>query len=166
MSFDSVMYDGAHLPFEENIATTRRVVEIAHAFRVPVEAELGKVPDADEAVDRSSYYTDVTEAERFVAETGVDTLAISVGVVHGVPMSEPSPLAIERVAEIRRVVPVPLVLHGAPACRRTRSELPWRTVCTSSTPTPTCARPSAAGSRRRGRRATVSWRRRWRGAAS
>lgn len=113
LGFDSVMYDGAHLPFEENISTTRRIVEIAHEFGLPVEAELGRIPDADEPVDWAAYYTDVAEAERFVAETGVDTLAISVGVVHGVPMSEPAPLAIDRIAEIRAVVPVPLVLHGA-----------------------------------------------------
>lgn len=113
LGFDSVMYDGAHLPFEENIRTTRRVVEIAHDFGLPVEAELGRIPDADEPVDWASYYTDVAEAERFVAETGVDTLAISAGVVHGVPLSEPAPLALERIAEIREVVPVPLVLHGA-----------------------------------------------------
>jgi fructose-bisphosphate aldolase class II len=113
LGFDSVMYDGAHLPFEENIRTTRRITEIAHEFGLPVEAELGRIPDADEAVDWTSYYTDVAEAERFVAETGVDTLAISAGVVHGVPLSTPAPLAIERIAEIRRVVPVPLVLHGA-----------------------------------------------------
>lgn len=113
LGFDSVMYDGAHLPFEDNIRSTRRIVEIAHEFGIPVEAELGRIPDADEAVDWSSYYTDVQEAERFVAETGVDTLAISVGVVHGVPMTEPAPLALDRIAEIRDVVPVPLVLHGA-----------------------------------------------------
>lgn len=113
LGFDSVMYDGAHLPFEENIRTTRRIVEIAHEFGLPVEAELGRIPDADEPVDWSAYYTDVAEAERFVAETGVDTLAISVGVVHGVPLSEPAPLAVERIREIRAVVPVPLVLHGA-----------------------------------------------------
>jgi len=113
LGFDSVMYDGAHLPFEDNIRSTRRIVEVAHDFGLPVEAELGRIPDAGEAVDWSSYYTDVAEAERFVAETGVDTLAISVGVVHGVPMTEPAPLDLARIAEIRDVVPVPLVLHGA-----------------------------------------------------
>jgi len=113
LGFDSVMYDGAHLPLEENIATTSQVVQIAHAFGLPVEAELGRIPDADEAVDWSAYYTDPAEAERFVAETGVDFLAISAGVVHGVPLAEPQPLAIELIERIRDVVPVPLVLHGA-----------------------------------------------------
>ena len=114
LGFTSIMYDGAHLPFEENVATTRRMVEIAHAFGVPVEAELGKIPDADEKVDWSAYYTNVAEAERFVAETGVDTLAISVGIVHGVVPGRPQePISIERIKEIKAVTGIPLVLHGA-----------------------------------------------------
>lgn len=113
LGFTSVMYDGAHLPFEENIRTTRKIVEVAHAFGIPVEAELGKIPDADEKVDWASYYTDVAEAERFVAETGVDFLAISVGIVHGVPLSDPQPLDIERIRQIKAVTGIPLVLHGA-----------------------------------------------------
>ena len=113
LGFTSVMYDGAHLPFEENIATTRRVVEIAHDFGVIVEAELGRIPDAEDGIDWSAYYTDVYEAERFAAETGIDTLAISAGVMHGVPASTPQPLAIELIEKLRQVVPVPLVLHGA-----------------------------------------------------
>ena len=112
LGFTSIMYDGAHLPFEENIATTRRIVEIAHAYGVIVEAELGKIPDADEQVDWTAYYTDVDEAERFVRETGVDTLAISVGIVHGIP-GDPQPLDIPRIERIREVTGVPLVLHGA-----------------------------------------------------
>lgn len=113
LGFTSIMYDGAHLPFEENIRTTRKVVEVAHEFGIPVEAELGKIPDADERVDWSSYYTDVSEAERFVAETGVDWLAISVGIVHGVPLSDPQPLDIQRIKDIQAVTGIPLVLHGA-----------------------------------------------------
>lgn len=113
LGFGSIMYDGAHLPFEENIRTTRKVVEVAHSFGIPVEAELGKIPDAGQEVDWSAYYTDVAEAERFVAETGVDFLAISVGIVHGVPLADPQPLDIQRIKEIKSVAPVPLVLHGA-----------------------------------------------------
>lgn len=113
LGFASIMYDGAHLPFEENIRTTRKVVEVAHAFGIPVEAELGKIPNADEQVDWSSYYTDVAEAERFVSETGIDFLAISVGIVHGVPLAKPQPLDIQRVKEIEAAVGIPLVLHGA-----------------------------------------------------
>lgn len=113
LGFGSVMYDGAHLPFEENIRTTRRIVEIAHEFGLPVEAELGRIPDADEQVDWSSYYTDVAEAERFVAETGVDWLAISVGIVHGVPSTTAQPLDIQRIHDIKAATGIPLVLHGA-----------------------------------------------------
>ncbi len=114
LGFNSIMYDGAHLPFEENIRTTRRIVEIAHDFGIPVEAELGKIPDVGQSVHWPDYYTDVGEARRFVEETGVDYLAISVGIVHGViPGLKPEPLAIERTREIRDAVGIPLVLHGA-----------------------------------------------------
>ena len=113
LGFTSIMYDGAHLELEENIATTRRIVEIAHAFGVIVEAELGRIPDADEQVDWAAYYTDVDEAKRFVSETGVDTLAISVGIVHGIPGQEAQPLDIDRIGRIRDVTGIPLVLHGA-----------------------------------------------------
>jgi ketose-bisphosphate aldolase len=114
LGFNSIMYDGAHLPFEENIKTTRRIVEIAHDFGIPVEAELGKIPDVGESVHWPDYYTDVGEAQRFVAETGVDTLAISVGIVHGViPGLKPEPLAIGRTRELRDATGIPLVLHGA-----------------------------------------------------
>lgn len=114
LGFTSVMYDGAHLPFEENIATTRKIVEIAHAFGVPVEAELGKIPDVGESVDWNDYYTDVEEARRFVAETGIDYLAISVGIVHGVVPGLPmEPINIQRIREIKAATGIPLVLHGA-----------------------------------------------------
>ena len=113
LGFTSVMYDGAHLPFEENIAATRRITAIAHDYGAMVEAELGRIPDADEAVDWEAYYTDPAEAERFVAETGIDVLAISAGVVHGVPLTEPQELSIDRIEKIEAVVDVPLVLHGA-----------------------------------------------------
>ena len=114
LGFNSIMYDGAHLPFEENIKTTKRIVEIAHDFGIPVEAELGKIPDAGESVNWDDYYTSVAEAKRFVEETGVDYLAISVGIVHGViPGVKPQPLAIKRTLEIRDAVGIPLVLHGA-----------------------------------------------------
>ena len=113
LGFNSIMYDGAHLPFEENIKTTRRIVELAHDFGIPVEAELGKIPDAGEQVNWDAYYTDVGEAKRFVEETGVDYLAISVGIVHGVVQGTPHPLDIKRTEDIRKAVHIPLVLHGA-----------------------------------------------------
>ncbi|MFD1810345.1 class II fructose-bisphosphate aldolase [Gemmobacter lanyuensis] len=114
LGFSSVMYDGAHLPFEENIATTRKIVEIAHAFGIPVEAELGKIPDVGQSVNWEDYYTDVEEARRFVAETGIDYLAISVGIVHGVVPGIPlEPINIQRIKDIKAATGIPLVLHGA-----------------------------------------------------
>jgi len=113
LGFTSIMYDGAHLPFEENIRTTRRIVEIAHDFGVMVEAELGRIPDADQPVEWKSFYTDADEAERFAAETGIDILAVSAGVVHGVPTLTPEPLAIGLIREIKARTGIPLVLHGA-----------------------------------------------------
>jgi fructose-bisphosphate aldolase class II len=113
LGFDSIMFDGAHLDFEENIRLTRQVVEAAHAAGIPVEAELGKIPDAADGINWADYYTSVEEAERFVAETGVDWLAISAGVMHGVTGLAPQPLDIERITRIRDVTGIPLVLHGA-----------------------------------------------------
>ncbi|MBB3157202.1 ketose-bisphosphate aldolase [Microbacterium proteolyticum] len=113
LGFDSIMFDGAHLDFEENIRVTAEVVKVAHAFGIPVEAELGRIPDASESIPWEEYYTKVDEAERFVAETGVDLLAISAGVMHGVTGIEPQPLDIERIRQIRDAVGIPLVLHGA-----------------------------------------------------
>lgn len=113
LGFDSIMFDGSHLPFEENLKTTRYVVQVAHSFGVPVEAELGSIPDASDGIDWSAHYTNVDEAERFVAETGVDFLAISAGVMHGITAAKPVPLDVERIEQIRDVTGVPLVLHGA-----------------------------------------------------
>ncbi len=114
LGFNSIMCDFAHLPFAENIRMTKRVVEIAHDFGIPVEAELGKIPDVGESVNWEDYYTTVDEATRFVSETGVDYLAISVGIVHGViPGLKPEPLSIKRTLEIRDATNIPLVLHGA-----------------------------------------------------
>lgn len=114
LGFTSVMFDGAHYPFEENIKVTREVVTRCHDHGIYVEAELGLIPDADKIVNWSSCYTDVDEAERFAAETKIDSLAISCGIVHGVPIGlEIEELAINLVEQIRAVVPIPLVMHGA-----------------------------------------------------
>jgi fructose-bisphosphate aldolase class II len=115
LGVDSLMYDGAHLPFEENIASTRRVVEAAHFLGVPVEAELGRIPEVEDlaSVNWEEYYTDVDEAARFVEETGIDYLAISVGIFHGVsPTIEPR-LDMERIEALASRTGIPLVLHGA-----------------------------------------------------
>jgi ketose-bisphosphate aldolase len=114
LGFTSIMFDGAHYPFEENIKVTQEIVKRCHDAGVYVEAELGRIPDVGQKVDWKDFYTDVNEAERFVDETSIDSLAISCGVVHGVmPDLELEPLSIEVVENIRKVVSVPLVMHGA-----------------------------------------------------
>lgn len=113
LGFRSIMCDYAHLSLDDNIAKTRRTVELCHDFGIPVEAELGRIPDAGQEVDWNEYMTDVGEAERFVRETGVDTLAISAGIVHGVVDGKVPPLDIGRIEAIRDATGIPLVLHGA-----------------------------------------------------
>jgi len=112
--FSDVMFDGSSLPLEENIAQTRQVVEAAHAVGAGVEAELGHVGVGADYRDPDKVkagYTDPAAAERFVAETGVDFLAIAIGTAHGVYQGTPE-LDIERLSEIRKRVDIPLVLHG------------------------------------------------------
>ena len=113
MGFDSIMFDGSHLDFADNIEATKHIVTVAHSFGVPVEAELGRIPDAGSDIDWSEYYTSVEEADEFVKKTGVDILAISAGVFHGITPERPLPLDIERVTLIREATNIPLVLHGA-----------------------------------------------------
>lgn len=112
--FTDVMFDGSKLPLEENIAATRLVVRAAHAVGAGVEAELGHVGSGQDYTAfgaQGGGFTDPAEAERFVAETGVDFLAVAFGSAHGVYRGQPQ-LDLERVQAIRRRVPVPLVLHG------------------------------------------------------
>ena len=109
--FGSVMYDGAKLDFAENVATTRRVVDRAARAGVLVEAELGEIGGKDGA-HAPGVRTDPDEAARFVAETGVDALAVAVGSSHA--MTERSAaLDLELIARLHAAVPVPLVLHGS-----------------------------------------------------
>ncbi|MFC1526145.1 class II fructose-bisphosphate aldolase [Candidatus Latescibacterota bacterium] len=112
--FSDVMYDGSKLPLEDNIATTRQVVAAAHALGAGVEAELGIVGDGSAYQDFGAQregFTDPATAERFVAETGVDFLAVAIGTAHGAYEGEPQ-LALDLLAEIEARVEVPLVLHG------------------------------------------------------
>lgn len=119
--FSSVMIDGSHLPFEENIELTRKVVEYAHQFDVTVEGELGVLAGIEEDVQaEKSHYTNPDEVEEFVERTGVDSLAISIGTSHGaykfkVKPGEPiPPLRFDILEEIERRLPgFPIVLHGA-----------------------------------------------------
>ena len=112
--FSSVMIDASKQPYGENVAITRKVVELAHSCGVSVEAELGRVAGKEEHItvtDAEATYTDVDEAARFVAETGVDALAVAVGTVHGFYKWEPK-LAHDLLVRLQAAVPVPLVLHG------------------------------------------------------
>ncbi|MFC4075805.1 class II fructose-bisphosphate aldolase [Salinithrix halophila] len=113
--YTSVMIDGSRLPLKENIALTRRVVEMAHPMGVPVEAELGTIVGTEEpsaAVDGQAVFTDPATAETFVSHTGVDFLAPSFGTAHG-PYKGEIRLDFPRLAEISRRVSIPLVMHGA-----------------------------------------------------
>lgn len=112
--FTSVMIDGSHLPFRENVSLTRIVVEEAHAHGVEVEAELGGLAAGEgshEFITGEQTLTDPDQAEEFVSLTGVDALAVSVGTVHGLYRGEPH-IDLDRLAAIHARVDVPLVLHG------------------------------------------------------
>lgn len=113
LGFTSVMVDGSCLPFAENVALTRAAVGLAHPHGVSVEGELGHVGGMDlEAREcAESVLTEPAEVRRFVEETGVDALAVSIGTAHGVYRSLPK-LAIGRLAELDAASAVPLVLHG------------------------------------------------------
>ena len=119
--FSSVMIDASHHPFADNVAITREVVQYAHARDVTVEAELGVLAGIeDEVVAERSSYTKPEEVEQFVGETGVDSLAISIGTSHGAykfkvrPGEAIPPLRFDILDEVARRLPdFPIVLHGA-----------------------------------------------------
>ncbi len=119
--FSSVMIDGSHHSFEENIKVTAEVVEYAHTFDVTVEGELGVLAGVeDEVSSEVSHYTRPEEVEEFVEKTGVDSLAISIGTSHGAhkfklaPGELPPPLRFDILEEIEKRLPgFPIVLHGA-----------------------------------------------------
>lgn len=112
--FSSIMIDASDLPFDENIALTKQAVDYAHAHEVLAQGELGKVVREEAKVNEVDL-TDPIQAEEFVRATGVDTLAVSVGNVHGIiKMRQGIPeLNLERLKAIQEKVEVPLVLHGA-----------------------------------------------------
>src|SRR5690625_2853572 len=112
--FSSVMYDGSHLPLEENIANTKKVVELAHLHGVSVEAELGRIGgEEDDLVvdDAEAMYAIPSECEQLVRETNVDCFAPALGSVHGPYKGEPN-LGFDRMEEVMNLTNVPLVLHG------------------------------------------------------
>jgi fructose-bisphosphate aldolase class II len=119
--FSSVMIDGSHLPYEENVKLTRQVVEYAHKYDVTVEGELGVLAGIEEHVtSEKSHYTNPDDVEDFVKKTGVDSLAISIGTSHGAykfklkPGQPIPPLRFDILEEIEKRIPgFPIVLHGA-----------------------------------------------------
>ena len=114
--FTSVMIDGSHHSFEEDIAVTKRVVEYAHAHGVWVEAELGRLAGVEEDVSSEhSIYTDPDQAVEFVERSGCDSLAIAIGTSHGAyKFKGEAKLDFERLEKIGSLMPgYPLVLHGA-----------------------------------------------------
>jgi len=113
--FSSVMIDGSKYPLEENIALTKKVVEVARAVGVSVEGELGKISGTEDDIsvsEREAFFTDPEEAERFCRETEVDALAVSIGTAHGQYKGIPK-LDFDRLKEIVRRVSTPIVLHGS-----------------------------------------------------
>ena len=114
--FTSVMIDASSLPFEENVAITKKVCELAHPLGVSVEGELGPIGTTDgdtEGGTDSIIYTNPDDAVRFVEETGCDALAIAIGTAHGIyPAGMKPELRQDLLSEIKSRVSVPLVLHG------------------------------------------------------
>ena len=128
LAMGAVMIDGSHLPYEENVALTKKVVEYAHAHDVTVEGELGVLAGIeDDVVAAKSIYTQPDDVEDFVTKTKVDSLAISIGTSHGAykfkpaqctrnekGVLEPPPLRFDILEEIEKRIPgFPIVLHGA-----------------------------------------------------
>ncbi|MEN6372593.1 MAG: class II fructose-bisphosphate aldolase [Armatimonadota bacterium] len=132
--FSSLMFDGSSLPLDENIKTTRKITEIAHACGIPVESELGKIPKIEDNLTQQQVvdlFADPEQAERFVEETQCDSLAAAIGSVHGMKESI-QPLNIERLDEIKRRTGVPIVLHGASGVLCTRGDASERGIKLSS----------------------------------
>ncbi|HHV09943.1 MAG TPA: class II fructose-bisphosphate aldolase [Clostridiales bacterium] len=111
--YTSVMIDGSHESFEDNIEITKKVADYAKEMGIPVEAELGKVGGKEDDLEaEADTNTDPGQAKEFVERTGVDSLAVAIGTAHGFYAGIPV-LDKERLSEIAKVVSIPLVLHGA-----------------------------------------------------
>lgn len=114
--FTSVMFDGSQMEYDQNVECTRRVVEAAHGAGVSVEGEIGTIGETEDYLNgtvRDMVYTSPELARRFVEDTGVDALAVSIGTVHGIlPKGYVPKLQLGLLKELEAAVPVPLVLHG------------------------------------------------------
>lgn len=115
--YTSVMYDGSTLPYDENVSNTQKVVRMAHAKNISVEAEIGAISGVEDYVsvsEKQAFFTDPNEALKFCQETGCDALAVSIGTAHGPnKFKEEAELDIPRLEKIHKLIDVPLVLHGA-----------------------------------------------------
>jgi fructose-bisphosphate aldolase class II len=115
LGYTSVMIDASHYPFKKNIQVTKNIVSLAHRRGVSVEAELGTIGGVEDSVSsKNILLTDPQDAEEFVEKTSCDTLAVAIGTSHGAyKFAAKSKLAIDNLKEIRKMVKIPLVLHGA-----------------------------------------------------
>jgi len=115
--FTSVMIDGSHHPLEGNIKVTREVTDYAHKYDVTVEAELGRLGGIEDDIKvdaKDAFLTNPDEAERFIAESGCDALAVAVGTSHGAyKFKDEAKLDFNRIGTIKKRLGIPLVLHGA-----------------------------------------------------
>lgn len=116
LGFTSIMIDGSHLSFRDNIKLTRKVVELAHSVGVSVEGELGTIGNTGDSFEYGTseiIYTNPKDVKMFIEETGVDSLAIAIGTAHGIyPKGFVPKLKLELLSSIRDITDTPLVLHG------------------------------------------------------
>ncbi len=113
--YTSLMVDGSHFVYEENVELVKSVVKMAHAVGVQIEGEIGRIGGVEDDMfvnEADASFTVPAEAKKFVEDTGVDSLAIAIGTAHGMYKGEPK-LDYDRIAEIKAIVDVPLVMHGA-----------------------------------------------------
>ena len=114
--FTSVMIDASKLPYEENIAITQKVCEVAHLANVSVESELGTIGTTGNSIEGGTtgvIYTDPDQAKDFVEKTGIDTLAVAIGTAHGIYPSDMKPeLRLDILQTLKDTLDIPLVLHG------------------------------------------------------
>jgi tagatose 1,6-diphosphate aldolase GatY/KbaY len=111
--YSSVMIDGSHFSFEDNILLTKKVVEVVRAVSIPVEADWGKIGGKEDDLEaESDGYTVPSDAVEFIKRTNIDSLAVAIGTAHGIYLKTPV-LDLERLSQIKAVVDIPVVLHGA-----------------------------------------------------
>ena len=114
--FTSVMIDASKLPYEENVAVTQKVCEVAHLANVSVESELGTIGTTGNSIEGGTtgiIYTDPDQAKDFVEKTGIDTLAVAIGTAHGIYPSDMKPeLRLDILQTLKDTLDIPLVLHG------------------------------------------------------